>query len=556
MSSTPRNTVLYGRYLLFIAGMGGLLYGIDVGIVSAALLYLKTLDLTVQQTGSIVAAVFGGSMFSSLVAGALADWLGRKTLMILSGLMFVSSVAIIVLSQGYVSLLAGRLLQGISVGIIAVVVPLYLAECLSSKRRGSGTAIFQFMLTFGIVVAAAAGFFYTQHAEAAISAAAGNPTLIRAAQEHAWRGMFLSVVYPGLIFFVGSFFLSESPRWLARRGKIDAARTALLRTTSPDEAELELQEMLDISSENKTKASSGSLFKRKYIWPFVLACVILSLNQTTGINSVISYLVIILKQAGMTASHATQGDVAVKILNCVITIVGVALVDRKGRRFLLRLGTGGIVLSLLIGGITFYNFESQKRDVLSQVQSAVTGSTLSIPVNTTTLGPAINNRPMSLTVLYSTGSGSKVATALSNDPNPTLVIAADPEATGPLVIKRAQYGPVPTETTGWLITACLGLFISSYAAGPGVVVWLMLTELMPTRIRAMGMGIALLLNQGISTAIADLFLPVVGNFGYFAMFFFWAGCTILYFLTAAFLVPETKGKSLEEIEMHFEKGAA
>ncbi len=85
--------------------------------------------------------------------------------------------------------------------------------------------------------------------------------------------------------------------------------------------------------------------------------------------------------------------------------------------------------------------------------------------------------------------------------------------------------------------------------------WLMLSELMPTRIRAMGMGIALLLNQGISTLIAAVFLPVVGNFGYFAMFLFWAGCTILYFLTSALLLPETKGRSLEEIEMYFDKGS-
>jgi MFS family permease len=96
------------------------------------------------------------------------------------------------------------------------------------------------------------------------------------------------------------------------------------------------------------------------------------------------------------------------------------------------------------------------------------------------------------------------------------------------------------------------LFILAYAVGPGVVVWLMLSELMPTRIRSTGMGIALLINQGVSTAIAALFLPVVGSYGYYAMFFFWAACTVIYFLTATFFLPETKGKTLEEIEKHFE----
>jgi hypothetical protein len=368
--------------------------------------------------------------------------------------------------------------------------------------------------------------------------------------------MFLSVVYPGVVFFLGSCFLSESPRWLLRKGKNDAALAALRRAVSPEEAEIEMREMQTVAAENKKQAASGSLLKRKYVVPFVLACIVLSLNQTTGINSVLGYLVIILKQAGMSASHATQGDVVVKVLNCVMTILGVALVDRKGRKFLLNMGTGGIVLSLLVGGILFHSFESEKRDVADRVRSSISGNAVTMPVNEATLGPALNGRPMALTVLYSTGSGSKVATVLSNDANPVLAIAADPEAKEPLVIKRAQYGPVPTETTGWLITCCLGLFIASYASGPGVVVWLMLSELMPTRIRAMGMGIALLLNQGISTLIADLFLPVVGNYGYFAMFFFWSGCTLLYFVTAAFFIPETKGRSLEEIEIYFDKGNA
>lgn len=554
MPSTASNRVRYSRFLLLIAGLGGLLYGIDVGIIAAALLYLsKTIDLTVQQTSAIVAAVLGGGMISSLVAGFLADLFGRKRMMIFSGLMFVSSVGIIVLSQSFLALLLGRLLQGMSGGIIAVVVPLYLAECLSAQHRGRGTAIFQFMLTFGIVVAALTGLFYTQQAEALIAAAAGNAQLIRAAQNHAWRGMFLSVIYPGILFFLGSMLLSETPRWLVRKGRMDAARTALLRSAAPDEAETELNEMQTLAAQNRSEKASGSLLKRKYIVPFLLACAVLSLNQATGINSVLGYLVIILKQAGMTASHAAQGDVAVKVLNCVMTIVAIVLVDRKGRKFLLVLGTAGIVLALVAGGLVFRGFESQRRDVAAQVQAEVRNNALTIPVIGGVFSDSPGTRPMSLAVLYTTGSGEKIATALSSDPAPVLSIPRDDSAHGPLLIRRAQYGPVPSEATGWLVTLLLGLFIASYAAGPGVVVWLMLSELMPTRIRAMGMGIALLLNQGISTLIADLFLPIVGNYGYFAMFFFWAACTCLYLLIALFLIPETKGRSLEEIEMHFER---
>ena len=106
---------------------------------------------------------------------------------------------------------------------------------------------------------------------------------------------------------------------------------------------------------------------------------------------------------------------------------------------------------------------------------------------------------------------------------------------------------------GILAAICIAFFIASFSVGPGVCVWLALSELMPTRIRSAGMGIALLVNQGVSTAIAAVFLPVVGNHGYFAMFLFWAACTVVYFLTAAFFLPETKGKTLEEIEAYFDR---
>jgi MFS transporter, SP family, solute carrier family 2 (myo-inositol transporter), member 13 len=555
------NTVRYGRFLIFVSGLGGLLYGIDVGIIAAALLYLnRTINLTVEQTSLIVAAVLGGGMCSSLVAGVLADWLGRKKMMIVSGALFVLSVGLIVISQGFVPLFLGRLLQGISGGVIAVVVPLYLAECLGANNRGRGTAIFQFMLTFGIVLAATIGFFYTRQAEAAIAAAAGNQDLILAAENHAWRGMFLAIVYPGVVFFLGSFFLSETPRWLFRHGKEEQALAALRRSSPEEEAQLQMREMRDLADENaqqKTSHSAGSLVQRKYVVPFVLACIVLACNQTTGINSILAFLVIILKQAGMSASHATTGDVAVKVLQCVMTLVGVALVDRKGRRFLLKAGTGGIVLALLAGAFVFYRFESERVDIKDKVQSAVQGNALDLPLGanalSTTLGPAETAGSSTLTVLYSYGDGDRLSAALSSDHDPALHIHPDSaEANAPLQIKRALYGPVPTETTGWLVTACLCLFIASYALGPGVVVWLMLSELMPTRIRSTGMGIALLINQGVSTLIAAVFLPVVGRFGYYAMFAFWGLCTVIYFVTAAFFLPETKGKTLEEIEQHFE----
>jgi MFS family permease len=145
----------YNRFLLLVAGLGGLLYGVDVGIISGALPNLEaTSGLNAGQLSFIVAAVLLGSVISTLFAGALADWIGRKKLMAASGIIFVASIPMIALAHGYGPLVFGRLLQGISAGLIGVVVPLYLAECLGASNRGKGTGIFQWLLTLGIVAAA------------------------------------------------------------------------------------------------------------------------------------------------------------------------------------------------------------------------------------------------------------------------------------------------------------------------------------------------------------------------------------------------------------------
>jgi hypothetical protein len=127
----------------------------------------------------------------------------------------------------------------------------------------------------------------------------------------------------------------------------------------------------------------------------------------------------------------------------------------------------------------------------------------------------------------------------------------DAAQTAPLVIKKGLIGSVPPPSHGWMVALGLYVFMSFYAVGPGVCVWLALSELMPTRIRSNGMSVALVINQLVSTTLAAIFLPFVSKYGYSSMFFLFAGITVIYFLTVTFLLPETKGKTLEEIEAHF-----
>ena len=583
----------YNRFLLLVAGLGGLLYGVDVGIIAGALPYLEaTSHLNAGQLSIVVAAVLLGSVISTLFAGVLADWMGRKPLMILSGLLFVVSIPVIALSQGYWPLVFGRLLQGVSAGLIGVVVPLYLAECLAAANRGKGTGIFQWLLTLGIVCAAVVGIYYSLRVDEV--AKLGDAAKLLAFKDAAWRRIFWLSLPPGLLFVIGSFLVAESPRWLHRRGKKDAALKALLRSRSKEQAETELQEMEETSAAEKSKGAAGgnqkeSLLRRKYVVPFVLACVILACNQATGINSIISYNTNILLQSGLSDVQAHWGYVVFTLVNFLLTIGGVLLVDRKGRKFLLSLGSAGIILSLICTGLLFHKTEKLRVDARDAVQGMVSADQqLSLQYDAKSadallagMGKASGEnsaRATSFSLIYSYGdfrSASKVARSddvaakpieinreNSVPANKVVAFFSNPfgnlEAaqTAPLKIENALITPVPSEHNGWLVAITLYLFVAFFAVGPGVCVWLALSELMPTRIRSNGMSIALLINQGFSTTIAAIFLPTVGKYGYATMFFGFAAFTIVYFVTAAFFLPETKGKTLEEIEAHFENAKA
>jgi SP family myo-inositol transporter-like MFS transporter 13 len=589
--SAPDTKRSYNRFLLLVAGLGGLLYGVDVGIIGGALPYLEaTSRLTAGQLSIIVAAVLLGSVISTLFAGLLADWIGRKPLMTLSGLAFVVSIPIIALSHGYGPLFFGRLLQGVSGGLIGVVVPLYLAECLAAAHRGKGTGVFQWLLTLGIVLAALIGIYYSYRVEAVARIA--TAATVFGFKDQAWRHIFWVSLPPGVLFVLGSLFVAESPRWLFVRGKKEQAYASLLRSRTLEQADLELKEMEETALA-KTSSAAGkikeSLLRRKYVIPFLLACVILFCNTATGINSIVAYNTNILLQSGLSDLHAHWGYVLFTFVNFLMTIVGMMLIDRKGRKFLFIVGTAGVTTSLVLVGLLFVTTEKANLDCRSIVQSMVgPGQTLTLPFDAAEAkrllaakgyrGSEINGARASLAVIYSYGDFTAATSFVRSDDQGAAPIQItrdncvphnkveaffknpfgnlDAARTAPLKIERASIGRVPDAGHGWLVAIGLYLFAAFYASGPGVCVWLALSELMPTRIRSNGMSIALVINQLVSTTLAGIFLPVVSKYGYSAMFFLFAGFTVIYLITVTFFLPETKGKTLEEIERYFEGGAA
>ena len=477
----------YAKFLLVMAGLGGLLYGVDVGVIAAALPYIeRTSTFNQTEIGWIVGMALWGSLPSSMVAGLLAEWFGRKKMIVASAFLFLISIPVICASGffdggNFWMMVCGRALQGAAAGLFGVIVPMYLAECLDADSRGKGTGMFQLLLTIGLVFVAVIGFAVTKVVGAPELAAGAVATPAQTtAWIQAWQSIFLFSCIPGIVLFIGAFRLKESSRWLYRKGRRDEALASLAANNGEEKAKEILAEMIaadEAAAAEKAKnaAATDSLLQKKYVIPFVLAVVILACNQTTGINSVLNYTVTIFQKTGMQGAFANMSDVAIKIVNCVMTVVACALVDKKGRKFLLKLGTSGIIFGLCGVG----------------------------------------------TIFLAISKGWVAASMM----------------------------------TGVLATVFFFMFIGFYAVGPGVCVWLALTELMPTRIRANGMAIAMIINQGVSAGIATVFpkwCAATNDNG--SVFFVLAGFTVVYFITAAFFLPETKGRTLEEVERYFTTG--
>jgi SP family myo-inositol transporter-like MFS transporter 13 len=316
------------------------------------------------------------------------------------------------------------------------------------------------------------------------------------------------------------------------------------------------------------------------VLPFLLACVILFCNTATGINSVIGYNTDILLQSGLADLGAHWGYVVFTFFNFLFTIVGMTLVDRKGRKFLFLIGTSGIIVSLLSVGGLFVRSEAHRHDARDVLQSMIADDRLSFHFDEGSAQQLVPNgtfnaQRSSLSVIYSFGGFTATTTPVRTGDTGTASIEVnraacvpagkveaffrnpfanlDEARTAPLIIEHAYVSPVPNALNGWLVAICLYSFVAFYAMGPGVCVWLALSELMPTRIRSNGMSIALVINQLVSTTLAAIFLPVVGKYGYSTMFFLFCVFTVIYLIVVAVFLPETKGKTLEEIEKHFER---
>lgn len=319
-----------------IVALGGFLFGLDTAVISGCEQTIQELwNLSDGMIGQVVAMALYGTVIGALLGGIPSESLGRKTTLFWIAVLYLGSAIGSALAPGPIWLMAFRFVGGLAIGASSVAAPMYIAEIAPTDRRGQLTAMFQFNIVFGILIA----YF--------------SNWLIGAEHASSWRWMLGVVAAPSLVFVLTITTVPESPRWLVlKMGKLEDA-LRILKIINPSRAEEALEEIKASRHISQKASSLKEFFHWRYFKPILLAFLIAFFNQVSGINAVIYYAPRIFEAAGLAANSALLSSVGIGVVNLVFTMLGLALIDRMGRRFLMYIGSFGYIVSLSLVAFVF-----------------------------------------------------------------------------------------------------------------------------------------------------------------------------------------------------------
>jgi sugar porter (SP) family MFS transporter len=448
----------FTRWLAGIAAvvmLSGLLFGYDQGIIAGALggiesdFHPSTLVIEI-----ITSWVTLGALVGALVAGTLADRIGRRETIVLAAVLFTAGAAIEAVAPGSTVLVIGRLIVGFGVGVASVAAPLYAAEMAPSRLRGTFVSMYQLAITFGIFIA----YGITQGLAA----------------DHSWRLLLGLSVVPGVLLVVAMLPMPDSSVWYVKVGRRDDAAAALQKVQPDEDVAASLGEIE--ASLGEKIASWGEVFSRTWRFPLMLGVTLAVLQQFTGINAVIYYANQIFASAGFETPQQQMAATTWSIgaVNVMFTFVAVAYVDRLGRRPLLLWGLVGMGIALATMALCFHRLEKL--------------------------------------TLHTTSTANK-----------------------------------PTNA-GIILLVAMVVFIASFAFSLGPVVWTVINEIYPSTVRGRGVALATAANWGAAWLVTQFFLSLTDWIGEAGTFFLFAAMCGVGFAFVWFLLPETKGKTLEQIQ--------
>lgn len=319
-----------------IAGLGGILYGYDMGIIASALIFVRdTFHLSTNMEEVVVSIVLVGAMAGALSGGIIADRIGRRATLVWGGAIFIVGSVLAPLAPGIMTLVAARALLGVAIGFTSVTAPVYISELAPPKSRGTLIGLYQFALTLGIALADLVGYWL--------------------AGQQSWRWMFGLGALPAALFLALIVTLPESPRWLLANDRSAEAESVLSSFTNESGVRLFLED-IRIALQIKAERRWSELWRPTVRKSLMIAVGFTVLQQVTGINTIIYYGPQIFTLAGVDSSKsAIFATFLVATVNVFATIIALVLVDRVGRKPLLYWGVGGMTGSLFVLSLSFHS---------------------------------------------------------------------------------------------------------------------------------------------------------------------------------------------------------
>ncbi|MEI6412503.1 MAG: sugar porter family MFS transporter, partial [Bacteroidota bacterium] len=325
-------------YWSITVALGGFLFGLDTAVISGCERTIQHLwNLSDAMTGQMVAMALYGTIVGAIFGGVPAERYGRKNTLFGVAILYLVSAVGCGLAPDVTWLMLFRFLGGLSVGASSVVAPMYIAEISPTEKRGQLTALFQFNIVFGILIAYCSNW------------------LIGIENPDNWRWMLGIVAIPSLVFVILILLVPESPRWLVVKRGNTAEALRILKLINPATAQSVLADMQAGHDAEPHTASLKEFFSGRYRFPILLAFLFAFFNQVSGINAVIYYAPRIFEEAGLAASTALLSSVGIGLVNLAFTMIGLALIDRFGRRFLMYIGSFGYIISLSAVSFAFFS---------------------------------------------------------------------------------------------------------------------------------------------------------------------------------------------------------
>ena len=511
----------YVALLSIIVALGGFLLGFDSAVINGAVsAYSKVFGIEQSSLwfGFSVSSLTAGSILGNFIGGILADKYGRKIVLVATATMFAFCALGTAFAGGLAFFIVARIIGGLGVGMAILVAPMYIAEVSPKKYRGLMVSINQLNIVLGISVAFFSNYFINRY----IPDESLN-----------WRWMLGVGIVPAFAYFVFLFIIPQSPRWLMLRNRHDEARGVLNKIGGNEYAEYTLREIEENieKDKNKPKAYFKQLFSKEMRLIMIIGLGIAALQQISAINAILYYSSLIFQTTGGGKDVALMQAVIIGMVNLAFTVVAMYFIDKLGRKPLLIIGLTGIIVAYLMSAAAFYNatykVTPEKLDkIVLSLQATKMGSVDVAEVKaglTKIVDKEYNNEIVFFNALKETTGTEYPAvkdTVLQNSIN----------------------------MNAFLVLIGILLFIGSFAISLGPVTWALLSEIFPNRVRGLAISIAGTFNALVSTIVITIFpieLATIGTGNSFLIFAVLCAAGLLFVLK---YVPETKGKSLEEIQ--------